>query len=885
MRRLRVWILRVAGLFDTQRREREMAEEIESHLELHTQDNIQRGMSPDAARRAAILRLGGTESVKEHYREQRGIPLFENLWQDVRYAARTLRHSPGFTFVALVTIALGIAGPTVNFSLYKTWILEPLPFSDPHGLLDVRRLDPATGDTGSLSPADFLDFRRSAHSLSSLAAYRRSEVRLTGGDRAERLQAVQVTSNFFDVLGVGAAFGRVFQPTDDRADHSSEAVISHAMWRDYFVSDAHIIGRTIRLNGEEHTVVGVLPEAFQFTLVGRVQVWRLLVFTPNASVDRSVVSLRGLARLKPGSTPDQARDELERIAAGLAASYPDTNDKRSVRVMGLAEEVRQHHDLGFIVPVIFAMVGCVLLIACVNVTNVMLARTSARRQEMAVRLALGASRARIVRQWLVEHVLLFVAASLIGAALAVYGTAWITNSIPVENRQFLRNYGVLTVDRGVLAFAVAIGAICGALFGWVPAWSGAQANVNLDLRDGSGRTTTSRAATRLRGGLVIAEVTLALALLISAGLLVATARNITRMDVGFEPRQLLTFHVALDPKKYADAAATRGFIDRLLLDLRGRPGVADVAAGSLVPFGNVGDWIDFFLEGQADPRPADAPWAALNVVTPDYTRTVRLRLDRGRSIDASDTEPSLKVAVINTTLATRHFSGQDPVGQRLRLGRESTDLWTIVGVVADVKNYEMSDAPAPEVYVPFAQRPDRGMMVVLRAAGDPEALVGTLRGAVSAIDPGEPVSRVFTMQNLIHQITGPFETTAKFVATLGVVTLLLAGVGVYGVISYTFAQRTREIGIRMALGARRADVAGLVLKQIRTFMLAALVPGLLLAWAIGTALQAMLVGVTPTDWRIYVMMSAVLTAVAVLAAAVPVRRAMTIEPVTALRYE
>ena len=502
MRRVRVWILRLAGLFGSRRREREMAEELESHLALHTEDNIRRGMAPGAARRAAILKLGGTESIKEHYRDQRGIPFVEHLWQDVRYAARTLRHSPGFTFVALVTIALGVAGPTVNFSLYKTWILEPLPFSDPNALIDVRRLDPESGDTGSLNPADFLDFRRSARSLGSLAAYRQSDIRLTDGDRAERLRAAEVTSNFFATLGIGTAFGRVFAATDDRADRPREAIISHEMWRDYFVADPHVVGRTIGLDGAEHTIVGVLPESFQFTLLGRVQVWRPFVFTPDASVNRDAVSLRGLARLRGGSTVDQARDELKRIAANLAASYPDTNDKRDVRVIGLADEVRLHHDLGFIVPVMFAMVGCVLLIACVNVTNVMLARTSARRQEMAVRLALGASRARIIRQWLVEHVILFVAASVIGAALAVYGTGWISNSIPVENRQYLRNSGVLTVDRSVLAFALAIGAICGAVFGWVPAWSGSQTNVNLDLRDGSGRTTPSRAAARLRSALV-----------------------------------------------------------------------------------------------------------------------------------------------------------------------------------------------------------------------------------------------------------------------------------------------------------------------------------------------------------------------------------------------
>ena len=884
MRRIRVWLWRVAGLIKTRYRERELADELESHLALHVEDNIRRGMTPEAARRAALLKLGSAESLKEQYREQRSVPIVDHLGQDFRYAGRTLRRSPGFTLVAVLTIALGVAGPTITFSLLKAWVLEPLPFTAPDGLVDVRRRDLSTGNVGSLNAADFLDLRR-ARSFDHFAGYRQSDVRLTGRDRSERLRGAQVTANFFTVLGSQAAIGRLFDGTEDEAGRSQVAVISHAMWREHFNADPKIVGRVIRLNSAEYAVVGVLPEAFQFTLLGRVQVWRPLAFTPEVAANRRGLSIVGLGRLRQGSSVEQARDELSRIANDLATSYPETNANRRVRAIGLAEEVRRHHDLGFIVPVIFAMVGCVLLIACVNVTNVMLARASTRRQEMAVRLALGASRSRIIRQWLVEHLVLFVSASAIGALMAVYGTAWITNSIPVENRQFLRNYGGPTVDRAVLLFALATGAICGVVFGLVPAWSGAQTDVNLDLRDGASRTTTSRTATRLRSMLVIVEVSLALALLISAGLLVQTSRNISRIDTGFDPRRLLTFQIMLDPQKYADDAATRGFFDRLLLDLRSRPGVTDVAAGSLVPFGNIGDGTEFFMEGQPEPPPSETPGALLNQVTADYGSTLQLRLEHGRLLNASDSATSLKVAVINTTLAARYLGGRDAIGQRLRLGRVSTDLWTIVGIVGDVKNFELNDSANPQVYVPFSQRPNPRMMVVIRSSGDPEALAGTIRAAVTAIDPAEPVSRIFTMESLIHLITGPFETTAAFVACFGAITLLLAGVGVYGVIAYAFAQRTREIGIRMALGARRADVAGLVLRQIRTFMLAALIPGLALAWIMGHALQAMLVGVTPTDWRVYTMMTLVLTAVGLLAAAVPVRRATAIDPVTALHYE
>jgi putative ABC transport system permease protein len=885
MRRFRAWLWRVAELFRRDRRERELADEIESHLRLHTDDYVSRGMSPEAARRAAVLQLGNPESMKERYRDQRGLPLLDHLMQDVRYAGRVLRRTPGVTALALVTVAVGVAGPTVMFSMAKAWILDPLPFAEPDTLLDVRNLDSVSGGAGSINPADFLDWQRGAQSIEHLSAYRQGQFRLTGGDRAERVRGVETTPGFFRLLGVSAAMGRVLDVTDGTAGAPKVVVISHAMWREYFAADPAIVGRTLRLDGNDHVVVGVLPEAFQFTLVGRASVWKVLTFTPEQSINRRPRSVIGLGRLRQGSTVEQARSELLRIAEELSKRYPETNARRSVRVLRLADEIRRHHDLGFLIPVLFAMVGCVLLVACVNVTNVMLARASTRRQEMAVRLALGASRGRIVRQWLVEHVLLFVVASAIGAGLAVYGTAWITQSIPADNRQYLRNYAVLSVDRMVLFFALAVGVGCGVMFGWLPAWLGVQSDVNNDLRDGAARATTSRSGTRVRTALVVCEVALALALLISSGLLVASARNVSRVDVGFEPRHLLTFHLALDPVRYGSDAAIRGFYDQLTADLASRPGVTATAAGSLVPFGTEGRGAELFIDGEPETVPAETPFTSMSQVTPGYETTLRLQLRRGRLLSAADGADAPKVVLINETLSARHFAGRDPLGQRLRLGRQSADLWTVVGIVGDVKNYETVDAPEPQVYVPSAQRPSRQMTVVVRSSGDPMLLAGTIRNSVAALDPAEPISELFTMENLIRRVTGPYQTTSTFVTFFGAVTLLLAGVGVYGVISYSFALRTREIGIRMALGATRAAVAVLVLKQARTFMIAGVLPGLVLAWVLGQALEAFLVGVTPTDWRLYAGMTLVLTMVALLAALAPARRVTTIDPMTALRCE
>jgi putative ABC transport system permease protein len=885
MRLIRAWLWRAAELFQKDRRERELADEIESHLRLHTEDNVRRGMSPEAARRSAVLQLGNPEAMKERYRDQRGVPLFDHLMQDIRYAGRTIRRSPGVTALALVTVAVGVSGPTLMFSMAKAWILDPLPFTQPGTLLDVRNLDSVSGTAGSINPADFLDWRRSAQSLEDLAAYRQGQIRLTGGDRAERVRGVETTPDFFRLLGVSAAMGRLFDARDGTAGAPNVVVVSHAMWREYLASDPAIVGRTLGLDGVDHTVVGVLPEAFQFTLVGRASVWRVLTFTPEQAVNRRPRSLIGLGRLRQGFTLEQARSELLRVTGDLAKQYPETNGRRSVHVVRLADEIRRHHDLGFLIPVLFAMVGCVLLVACVNVTNVMLARASTRRQEMAIRLALGASRGRIVRQWLVEHVLLFVAASAIGAGLAVWGTAWVTESIPADNRQFLRNYAVLSVDRTVLFFALAVGVGCGVMFGWLPAWLSVQGDVNQDLRDGTARGTTGKSGTRVRTALVVCEVAFALALLVSSGLLVATSRNISRVDVGFERRNLLTFQLSLDPGRYESDAAIRGFYDRLTADLASRPGVTATAAGSLVPFGTEGRGAELFVDGEPETVPSETPFTSLSQVTPGYETALRLRLRRGRLLNAADGADAPKVVLINETLAMRHLAGREPLGQRLRLGRQSADLWTVVGIVGDVKNYETVDAPEPQAYVPSAQRPSRHMTVVVRSTGAPMLLAGTVRSAVAGLDPAEPISELFTMEGLIRRVTGPFQTISTFVTFLGAVTLLLAGVGVYGVISYTFAQRTREIGIRMALGASRAAVAGLVLKQTRTFMIAGVLPGLVLAWGLGHALKAMLVGVTPADWRLYAGMTLLLTVVALLAAVAPARRVTTIDPMTALRCE
>jgi putative ABC transport system permease protein len=675
----------------------------------------------------------------------------------------------------------------------------------------------------------------------------------------------------------------VFGPVDGESGRDRVAVLGYGLWQERFQSDPGVIGRSILIDGDAHTVIGVLPQDFHFTLLGPINVWTPLLFSPAEAVDRRARSLTGVGRVGSGYTIDQARHELSEIARRLSEQHPQTNATRGARVLTLADEVRLHHDAGFVVPVLFAMVGCFLLIACVNVTNIMLARATDRRHEMAVRLALGASRARLVRQSLVEHLVLFSIASAIAVVLALYGANWVTSAIPADNRGYLRNYGVLPIDGAVLCFAASLGIVCAIGFGLVPAFTGSRADVTTDLRDASVRTSASHAAARLRSALVACEMALALGVLVSSALLMRSARNLTTADLGFNARQLLTFRLELDQERYPDGSAARDFYERLTASLHGRPGIDSAAAGTLVPFSNAGGSLEFFIDGRRDPASKDVLFAGLNAVTPAYAVTLGLRLIDGRFVSESDTADAPKVAVINETLASRYFAGRSAIGRTLLLGPSSPDQWTIVGIVGNVKNYEASDSGEPQIYLPHAQRSARDMTVVVRASGDPLSLVETVRSAVLALDPAEPLSRVFTMEALLGHVTAPYTITASFVSVLGALTLLLAAVGVYGVIAYAFAQRTKEIGIRMALGARRTEVAAMVMRQVRTLVLAGLVPGLALAWLLGQALKALLFGVAPTDWQVYAGMSMLLGAIAVLAALVPVRRATSVDPIAALR--
>ena len=883
IRAVRAFLIRLMGALGW-RATGEFDDELAAHVDMHVADNIRLGMSPDEARRVALARLGGLQTARQRYQERQGLPALEHLALDIRDAFRTLGHNRGFVAVAFLTIALGMAGPTTMFAMAKQWILDPLPFSEPDNLLDLRNLDRVSGNYGSVSVADFLDWQREATALQDLAAYRFAYARLTGIERAEMVRGADVTPTFFGVLGVQSAAGRTFGPRDGEPGTASVAIISDAMSRRQFTG-GDPVGRTIRLDGTDHTIVGVLPPAFLFTLLGAIDVWRPLAFTPAEAANRRQRSIVGLGRLRPGRGVEDARTQLAGIANRLSSAYPETNARRDVRVLRLADEVRLHHDAGIVIPALFAMMVCVLLVACVNVTNVMFARASTRRQEIAVRLAMGASRFRIVRQWLVEHLLVFLTAGAAGVVLTFYGAEWITRSIPAENRQFLRNSGLLTIDFAVLMFGLLVAGLCGLIFGLMPAMMNTRSDVNADLRDSATRTTSGRGASRFRAVLVVSEVALSLALLISAGLLVLTTRNITGVDVGFDPKQLITFGLTLDERQYRNDSDTRLFYDRLLSTLERVDGVSAASAATLVPFGTEGRSAEFFIDGEPETSAGQTPLVALSEVSAQYARTLGLRLESGRFLSEADGADAPRAAMVNEALAARLLPDRNALGLPIRISRSSTDVWRIVGIVRNVKNYESRELDEPQVYVPLSQSPRREATVVLRVTRELDQLSAGIRDAVVKTDPAEPIRDLTTMDERISRFTAPYEIVSAFVAFFGAVTLLLAGVGVYGVVAYSFSRRTREIGIRMSLGATPASAVALVLRQLRTFLLAGVVPGLLLAWLLGQMLKGFLFGVPPNDWRLYLAMTLLLAFVTLVAVVVPARRAASIDPSVALRYE
>ena len=891
MRQLRAWFARLGNLFGKERRDRDLAAELESHLQMHIEDNLRAGMLPEEARRLALLKLGGVEQTKENYRDRRRIPWLESLLQDIRFGLRMLRKNPGFTAVAVVTLALGIGANTAIFSVVDAVLLNPVPFPQPDQLVNFyenTRLAPKS----VISYPNFLDWEREAHDFSGMASWVGDEFTLTGTSEPERLLGQRVCANFFSVLGVRPILGRTFRPEEDQLGGPPVVMIGEGLWKRRFGSDPGIIGKSIVLNDKAYTVIGVIPADFRFVRFGDGSPDD--VFTPLGQWDNSLLRNRqfrmglvGIGRLKSGVTLTQARGEMDEIAANLVKIYPKDDASVGVVVVPMKQDVAG--DLRPALLILLGAVGLVLLIACANVANLLLARSTERAQEFAIRAALGASRACLVRQSLVESVLLAATGGALGVALASWGTHSVLNIFPSALPAIVHVNTNLTV----LAVAVAASFLTGILFGLAPALRMSAVHLQSALKEGGRGATAGHH--RAQGIFVAVEVGFSLILLIAAGLLIRSFVQVWSVNPGFDPHNVLALAAVLSPPGTSTPEQVRAKLRELSDKVAAIPGVqsASLDLGAL-PFSGNSEF-PYWPHGQPPPSAiTEWHWAIMFAVSPTYFQVMRIPVIQGRAFTDQDGRSAPAVILIDQDLAESVFPGQDPVGKRLDTGPNSTA--EVIGVVGHVTQWGLdTEAKAPvhaQMYLPYEQLPDfflteaaRRPGVVVRSSVAPLSLSRSIQREIDDLDPNAVVYDPRTME---ERISGSLAERRFAMTLLGVfagIALLLATIGIYGVVSYLVGQRTHEIGIRMALGAQRRDILHMVLSQGGKMALVGIALGLVASFGLTRLMATMLFGVSPTDPLTFAAVIVTLFGVVLLACWIPARRAMRVDPMVALRYE
>ena len=860
--------------------EREITAEVEHFLSEATAAHETRGLSPEAARRAARLEIGSELTVREQVRSYGWEYRLESLLADLRYAARRLRRSPGFTVVAVLTLALGIGATTAVFSVIHPILLEPLPYPGARRLAmiwelarDGSRLDGTFGMYRALAER--------ARALDSVAVVKPWKPALTGGDQPERLRGQRVSASFFRVLGVAPALGRAFQASDDRPGGADVVVLSDALWRRRFAADPAILGRTVTLDDAPFVVVGVMPRDFENMLAPEAEAWAPLQY--GMSQGRAWGHhLRTMARLRRGVGGRQAQSELDAVGAEvLAEQRPETYGREvHFQVVSLHDDVIRP-----VRPALVAVLGAVVLllvVACVNVANLLVARGIQRRGELALRTALGAGRRRLLRQLLTESVLLAALGGAAGLGLAVAGVQALVAFAPAG----LPRLDAIRIDGSALVFGFGLTTLVGFAFGLLPARRAARSDPHRGLELASTRSTGAHKG--LRGALVAVEVAVALVLLVGSGLLLRSVGRLLSVDPGFDPSHLLTMQIQVSPDRVADEDATRRYFERLLDAARQVPGVTSAALTSQLPLSGDSDLygVHFDPSPAADPgQPAQAHGTFRYAVSPGYFETLGIPLRRGRYLDERDREGGARVAVISEAIAARRLPGLDPIGRRLRIG--VGPLYTVVGVVGEVHQASLALRATDAVYTTEGQwqYADDTMSLVVRTEGEPAALARDVRRAIWSIEPDQPIARVATMGDLAAASAAERRFTLSLFEAFALTALALAGAGIYGVLSAQVAERTREIGVRSALGATRGEILGLVARRGMRLVGVGVLLGAAAAAASSRALAALLFGISPLDPATYVGVVALLAGVAALACAVPASRAARVDPVRTLRSE
>ena len=878
---MRRFVAKFANLFRGRQAERELAREIDSHLGLLQQEFEGRGLSPEEARLAAKRSYGGVEQSKEMQREERSFPWIEHGFRDLRYGCRSLLRTPGFTAIAVLTLALGVGANTATFSVVNAVLLQPLDYKDADRLITILH-----NGTGPVAVANYIDWRDAGHSFEAMAAAEYWSPNITGSETPEHLIGLRITQNLLPMLGVQPVLGRVFASGEDRKGSEHEVVLSYRLWQRRFGSDPAVIGKQIALDGEGYTVTGVMPAKFKFApfWATRAELWVPDAFGDRIH-DRGGNSLRVFARLKPGVSLVQARAEIAAITARLEKQYPATN--RGVTVTPLKENVVGKVETPLLI--VLAAVGFVLLIACVNVTHMLLARTSERQKEIAVRMALGAGRARVMGQFLIENLLLGVLGSLGALLFALVGTKALVALSP----SYLPRVESVSIDSRVILFLIFITLLTTLVFGLAPALQASAGNLSGALKEGSRGGSAGVQSNRLRKFLVQSEFALAFMLLIGAGLMIRSFVELQSVNPGFNPRDVLSMVISVAGSEEAEPNRRAVFYPRLLQRIRNLPGVT--AAGAINHLPLAGDmWgRSFDIEGRPKPRPGESPVAIYRIVMPGYFETVRLPLRRGRAISENDDRRGPAVVVINERAARAYWPGENPIGKRIRLTDEKTWL-TVVGVAADAKQLDWAAAPMPEIYLAALQNLDflnetgahmAYITLVLRSADDPGDLAAAVKQTVWSFDRNLPISEVSTMERVVANANAQPRFEMFLLGVFASIALVLAAVGIYGVINYSVSRRKREIGIRMSLGATRTSVIRMVMRQGIVQALTGTAAGIAGALLLSKLMAKMLYGVQPTDLPTFAAVSVVLIAAALLASWIPARKAARIEPTEALRGE